>query len=122
LPNVLKKHRKQGRSRCRTSHAGGLNEAAPLPSIPDHSAHHGGHKLKRVDGPFFICDGCEELGTGTRYRCEHKHCNFDLHTCCAVAPETLTQPVFGNDRVFVFLLEPPAMDTTGGIRVAANAC
>jgi hypothetical protein len=90
------------------------------PVIPDHPAHHPGHKLKweaNDDGQFFVCNGCMEHGAGTRYRCEHKRCNFYLHTCCAVTPDTLTHPMFGNDSVFVFLREPPTIHTTtGGIK------
>ncbi|XP_062196152.1 uncharacterized protein LOC133899199 [Phragmites australis] len=88
-----------------------ITEDVP-PEISGHPAHRA-HKLKLVatDDRQFRCDGCMERGVGTRYRCEYERCNFDLHTCCAVAPATLKHPLFG-DRAFVFLLEPPA--TTGG--------
>ncbi|GJN03405.1 hypothetical protein PR202_ga20846 [Eleusine coracana subsp. coracana] len=96
-------------------------EDVPPPAmIPDHPSHLPGHKLmKRVgnDGHFFMCDGCKEPGAGTRYRCENERCNFDLHTCCAVAPETLKHTLFPN-RVFLFLLAeiepPPASIGAGG--------
>lgn len=80
------------------------------PVISGHPAHPEHHKLKLVntDDRPFTCDGCLEPGhgAGTRYRCEHERCNFDLHACCARPAPTLQHPMFG-DTTFVFLLAPP---------------
>ncbi|KAJ1268361.1 hypothetical protein BS78_07G128900 [Paspalum vaginatum] len=92
-----------------------LEDGIP-PVISGHPAHPE-HKLKLVtsDDRPFTCDGCMQPGhgAGTRYRCEHERCDFDLHTCCARAEPTLTYPMF-RDTTFVFLLEPP--EATAGRR------
>ncbi|XP_062196101.1 uncharacterized protein LOC133899158 [Phragmites australis] len=86
------------------------------PAISGHPAHPE-HKLKLVttDDRQFKCDGCMEpgRGAGTRYRCEHERCNFDLHTCCACAVPTLKHYLFG-DATFVFLLQAPDTSTGRG--------
>ncbi|GJN03403.1 hypothetical protein PR202_ga20844 [Eleusine coracana subsp. coracana] len=113
-----KQNREQGKQN-RTMPA--TEDVAPPPGvISDHPAHKPGHKLKLKvvanddDDHFFMCDGCKEPGAGTRYSCEHERCSsFNLHTSCALAPDTLTHPRFGKDRVFLFLLEPPPATTTG---------
>lgn len=94
------------------------------PVIWGHPAHRPDHKLKLVstdDGPY-KCDGCLEPGhgAGTRYRCEHERCNFDLHTCCAGAEPTVTHRMFGG-TTFVFLQEPPG-GTSTGIRRRGRVC
>ncbi|EYU35257.1 hypothetical protein MIMGU_mgv1a024781mg, partial [Erythranthe guttata] len=35
----------------------------------------------------FLCDGCDQLGSGPTYSCEA--CNFDLHEICATCPSTI---------------------------------
>jgi hypothetical protein len=77
-----------------------------------HKAHLA-HKLKLVTtiagGAPFRCDGCMEPGSGEgrRYRCDN--CEFDLHTSCALLPNTTTtkqkHPPYG-DLEFEFLLRP----------------
>ncbi|KAK9266431.1 hypothetical protein L1049_021434 [Liquidambar formosana] len=46
---------------------------------------HPGHLLAEVYmNKEYICDGCNTLGYGTRYRCDG--CNFDLHEHCGTCP------------------------------------
>ncbi|KAL8051173.1 hypothetical protein ABFX02_06G128500 [Erythranthe guttata] len=35
----------------------------------------------------FLCDGCDQLGSGPTYSCEA--CDFDLHEFCATCPSTI---------------------------------
>ncbi|KAG1365769.1 hypothetical protein COCNU_12G007690 [Cocos nucifera] len=58
---------------------------------------HSGHpdqklKLEIKERPY-DCDGCKELGFGSRYACE-KSCNFHLHKDCACPEDTITHPFF----------------------------
>jgi hypothetical protein len=60
-------------------------------------------------GAPFRCDGCMEPGSGEgrRYRCDN--CEFDLHTSCALLPDTTTtkqkHPLYG-DLELEFLPRP----------------
>ncbi|XP_010922353.1 uncharacterized protein [Elaeis guineensis] len=58
-----------------------------------HSSHPD-HKLilEHRDTPY-NCDGCKELGFGSRYTCEES-CNFHLHKDCASPEATITHPFF----------------------------
>jgi hypothetical protein len=74
-------------------------------------------------GAPFRCDGCMEPGSGEgrRYRCDN--CEFDLHTSCALLPNTTTtkqkHPPYG-DLEFELLLRPPPSST--GDAKLCNAC
>jgi hypothetical protein len=48
---------------------------------------HPQHKLRfeHTDFPF-KCDGCKEIGIGSRYKCFI--CDYDLHTHCAIIPSS----------------------------------
>jgi hypothetical protein len=94
-----------------------------------HTAHLA-HKLKLVTaiaggGAPFRCDGCKEpgRGDGRRYRCDN--CDFDLHTSCALLPDTTTtkqkHPFYG-DLEFEFLLRPPPPPASTGDAKLCNAC
>ncbi|XP_010526929.1 PREDICTED: uncharacterized protein LOC104804360 [Tarenaya hassleriana] len=68
---------------------------------------HPNHKLKFdfTDIPF-KCDGCKEIGVGSRYHCP---CDFDLHAHCALpfsSAAPLTHP-FYKKCSFEFLSRPP---------------
>lgn len=91
-------------------------------TISFHPAHRPGHKLKlvRTGGQKFKCDGYMEHGDGPRYRCERETCNFDLHTCCALAPATREHRLFPG-CTFVLLPEPPP-PTAAGERRICDAC
>ncbi|KAL5710881.1 hypothetical protein ACHQM5_021392 [Ranunculus cassubicifolius] len=52
----------------------------------------------------YICDGCQEPGTGVRFRC--KSCNYDLHLECALASPTINHPFCGRSTL-EFLVTPP---------------
>jgi len=93
------------------------------PAVISHAAHPA-HMLRLVTtagDPPFRCDACKEPGSGTgrRYRCGDG-CDFDLHTCCALAEATLRHPLLG-DLEFRLLPEaaaPPAADAM----VVCSAC
>nr|CAB3491853.1 unnamed protein product [Digitaria exilis] len=95
------------------------------PAVISHAAHPS-HMLTLVtttagDPPPFRCDGCKEPGTGTgrRYRCG-AGCEFDLHTCCALAWPTLSHPLLGGDLVFTLL--PGAPPVAADAAAAAALC
>ncbi|KAJ4719866.1 Cysteine/Histidine-rich C1 domain family protein [Melia azedarach] len=68
------------------------------PSHPDHEL-----ERKTYRKPY-TCDGCKELGFGSRYRCEQ--CNFDLHEHCIFTTPTAHHDFFRNST-FKFLHQPP---------------
>ncbi|KAK6946192.1 DC1 [Dillenia turbinata] len=76
---------------------------------------HPQHKLKfeHIEVPF-KCDGCKEVGIGSRYKCST--CDFDLHMHCALPTPTLTHP-FYTKCSFQFLPKPP-----GDTPRFCNAC
>ncbi|KAI3912526.1 hypothetical protein MKW98_020988 [Papaver atlanticum] len=45
----------------------------------------------------FLCDACNTLGSGARYRC--KQCDFDIHENCADCPEYLNTYIHPNHRL-----------------------
>ncbi|KAL5734751.1 hypothetical protein ACOSP7_032612 [Xanthoceras sorbifolium] len=71
--------------------------------------HHASHphelELKSYNKPY-LCDGCKEIGLGTRYRCEQ--CNFDLHIPCSSlsANETTSHDFFHNSTLKLFFKPP----------------
>ncbi|KAK8963863.1 hypothetical protein KSP40_PGU021839 [Platanthera guangdongensis] len=80
-------------------------------SHPNHPLH-----LHNSDVPF-NCDGCREVGLGSRFSCPP--CNFDLHTHCAAAaasPAPLRHPFYPK-CAFQFLPRPP-----GDAPRYCNAC
>ncbi|KAF8673555.1 hypothetical protein HU200_048638 [Digitaria exilis] len=105
-----------------------MHEAPP--AVISHPAHPA-HMLTLVTittaagDPLFRCDGCKELGSGTgrRYRCAagDEGCDFDLHTCCALASPTLkNHPLLGDDLAFTLL--PDGAPPAAGDAAACVAC
>ena len=73
------------------------------------------HTLKFEYTEFpFKCDGCKEVGIGSRYRCAT--CDFDLHMHCALPSSSITHP-FYTKCSFQFLSRPP-----GDTPRFCNAC
>ncbi|KAJ8763538.1 hypothetical protein K2173_002421 [Erythroxylum novogranatense] len=67
--------------------------------------YHPQHTLKFDDSEFpFKCDGCKEVGIGSRYRCSI--CNFDLHMHCAVPCSSINHPFYTKCSL-KFLSKPP---------------
>ncbi|KAI9188547.1 hypothetical protein LWI28_025837 [Acer negundo] len=66
---------------------------------------HSQHKLKfeYTEVPF-KCDGCKEVGIGSRYKCST--CDFDLHMHCALPSPSISHP-FYTKCSFQFLSRPP---------------
>ncbi|CAJ1932837.1 unnamed protein product [Sphenostylis stenocarpa] len=62
----------------------------------------------------FQCDGCKELGIGSRYNCSL--CDFDLHTHCSIPSPSLFHPFYPKCS-FHFLSHPP-----GDTPRYCNAC
>ncbi|XP_021680761.2 uncharacterized protein LOC110665079 [Hevea brasiliensis] len=63
------------------------------------------HPLKFEYSEFpFKCDGCKEVGIGSRYKCSK--CDFDLHMHCAIPSASIFHP-FYNKCSFQFLSRPP---------------
>ncbi|KAG5143084.1 hypothetical protein JHK82_018779 [Glycine max] len=62
----------------------------------------------------FKCDGCKELGIGSRYKCSI--CDFDLHTHCSIPSPSLFHPFYPKCS-FHFLSQPP-----GDTSRYCNAC
>ncbi|PON76914.1 C1-like DC1 containing protein [Parasponia andersonii] len=76
---------------------------------------HPHHKLKFDCSEFpFKCDGCKEVGIGSRYKCSI--CDFDLHMYCAIHSPSIVHP-FYTKCSFQFLLRPP-----GNSPRYCNAC
>ncbi|KAK6929412.1 DC1 [Dillenia turbinata] len=66
-------------------------QAPPLPPSSQHLNHpmHPDHPLQQIySSKEFECDGCNSLGSGTRYSCDT--CCFDLLTMCFVCRYTCT--------------------------------
>ncbi|KAF6162835.1 hypothetical protein GIB67_029104 [Kingdonia uniflora] len=73
------------------------------PAHPHRS--HPQHNLEFVNNERpYKCDGCREIGFGTRYRCEG--CNFDLHKDCMLSTSSKDHP-FYKKCDFKFLEQPP---------------
>ncbi|XP_075474488.1 uncharacterized protein LOC142505398 [Primulina tabacum] len=77
-------------------------------SHPDHPL-----RFDHTESPF-KCDGCKEVGIGSRYRCAA--CDYDLHTHCAVSSTVISHP-FYTKCSFQFLSRPP-----GPVARYCNAC
>ncbi|KAL7002735.1 hypothetical protein U1Q18_003891 [Sarracenia purpurea var. burkii] len=77
---------------------------------------HPQHKLKlEYTEAMFKCDGCREVGIGSRYKCGA--CDYDLHLHCALpSPSAFSHPFYRRCS-FQFLPRPPG----GGARYC-NAC
>ncbi|GLT85884.1 hypothetical protein SLE2022_040560 [Rubroshorea leprosula] len=77
---------------------------------------HPQHKLKfEYSEVPFKCDGCKEVGIGSRYKCS-TFCDFDLHMHCALFSTTISHP-FYTKCSFQFLSSPP-----GNVPRYCNAC
>ncbi|KAK7310368.1 hypothetical protein RJT34_07839 [Clitoria ternatea] len=77
---------------------------------------HKQHKLRFEYSEFpFKCDGCKELGIGSRYKCSSL-CDFDLHMHCAIPSPSLFHPFYPKCS-FLFLSRPP-----GDTPRYCNAC
>ncbi|KAK7257910.1 hypothetical protein RIF29_32231 [Crotalaria pallida] len=79
---------------------------------------HPKHKLRFEHSEFpFKCDGCKEVGIGSRYKCSsNTSCDYDLHTQCAMPSQTLYHP-FYKKCSFQFMSHPP-----GTTARYCNAC
>ncbi|KAI4295575.1 hypothetical protein L6164_035608 [Bauhinia variegata] len=76
---------------------------------------HPQHKLRFEYSEFpFKCDGCNEVGIGSRYKCSI--CDFDLHMHCALPSSQICHPFYPKCS-FQFLSRPP-----GDIPRFCNAC
>ncbi|CAH9079696.1 unnamed protein product [Cuscuta epithymum] len=77
---------------------------------------HPNHKMKFEYSELpFKCDGCNEAGIGSRYKCSAA-CDYDLHTHCAIPALTIAHP-FYTKCSFQFLAQPP-----GSVPRYCNAC
>ncbi|XP_010243310.1 PREDICTED: uncharacterized protein LOC104587404 [Nelumbo nucifera] len=76
---------------------------------------HPQHKLRfeYIEVPF-KCDGCKEVGIGSRYKCSI--CDFDLHIHCALPSPSIYHP-FYKKCSFQFFARPP-----GNVPRFCNAC
>ncbi|KAK7308538.1 hypothetical protein VNO77_42151 [Canavalia gladiata] len=76
---------------------------------------HKQHKLRFDYSEFpFKCDGCKEIGIGSRYKCFQ--CDFDLHMHCAIPSPSLFHPFYPKCS-FHFHARPP-----GDVARYCNAC
>ncbi|KAK4284630.1 hypothetical protein QN277_001433 [Acacia crassicarpa] len=76
---------------------------------------HPQHKLSFEYSQFpFKCDGCKEVGIGSRYKCSI--CDYDLHMHCALPSPSIYHPFYPKCS-FQFLSRPP-----GDIPRFCNAC
>ncbi|CAL0318616.1 unnamed protein product [Lupinus luteus] len=67
---------------------------------------HPQHKLRFEYSEFpFKCDGCKEIGIGSRYKCS-KFCDYDLHMHCAIPSPSFFHPFYPKCS-FQFLSLPP---------------
>ncbi|KAK8662400.1 hypothetical protein V6N13_091978 [Hibiscus sabdariffa] len=66
----------------------------------NHFSH--GHKLElSYSETPYQCDGCKELGLGSRYQCNKTKCDFHLHEKCAMAEPSATH-LFVKNTNFEF--------------------
>lgn len=66
---------------------------------------HPHHHLFHMNLPeLFTCSGCQELGAGKRYACQH--CNYQLHEFCALAPQALRSHPLHYQHDLVFYSKP----------------
>ncbi|EYU35251.1 hypothetical protein MIMGU_mgv1a019158mg, partial [Erythranthe guttata] len=56
----------------------------------------------------FQCNGCRELGSGTRFRC--KACDVNLHEFCATCPATIRSSVLQIKYPLTLVNERPATE------------
>ncbi|XP_057965802.1 uncharacterized protein LOC131156276 [Malania oleifera] len=65
------------------------------------------HKLRfeYLELPF-KCDGCKEVGIGSRYKCGAATCDYDLHMHCALPSTSFIHPFYPKCN-FLFLTRPP---------------
>ncbi|CAM8922618.1 unnamed protein product [Rhodiola kirilowii] len=72
-----------------------------------HHFHHPQHKLKlETSQAPFRCDGCKEMGLGSRYKCDL--CDYDLHLQCALPSPTINHSFYIKCS-FNFLSHPPGV-------------
>ncbi|XP_020256415.1 uncharacterized protein LOC109833226 [Asparagus officinalis] len=78
---------------------------------------HPQHKLRVEYSEFpFKCDGCKEVGIGSRFKCSI--CDYDLHKHCALPqPNSMIRHPFYPKCTFQFLSRPP-----GNTARYCNAC
>ncbi|KAK9165634.1 hypothetical protein Scep_000825 [Stephania cephalantha] len=70
-------------------------------------------RFEYIEVPF-KCDGCKEVGIGSRYKCSY--CDFDLHMHCALPSSSISHPFYPKCS-FQFLTRPP-----GDVQRYCNAC
>ncbi|WOG84667.1 hypothetical protein DCAR_0103851 [Daucus carota subsp. sativus] len=76
---------------------------------------HPQHKLKFEYTEFpFWCDGCKEIGIGSKYKCST--CNYHFHKHCALPCASFVHP-FYTKCCFQFLERPPGL-----VERYCNAC
>ncbi|OMO96878.1 hypothetical protein COLO4_15018 [Corchorus olitorius] len=87
-----------------------------------HSSHRQ-HELKwvRSHSPY-ICNGCNDFGSGPRFSCPNRGCNFNLHgDCCKISDHNhVTNHPFLNGSNSNFVLRNSSNRT--GSEVKCNAC
>lgn len=77
---------------------------------------HPQHKLRLEYSEVpFKCDGCKEVGIGSRFKCSL--CDYDLHKHCAVPAASVLRHPFYNKCTFEFMPRPP-----GPVSRFCNAC
>ncbi|KAK8562597.1 hypothetical protein V6N13_018820 [Hibiscus sabdariffa] len=64
-----------------------LVAATPIPSSPPSPTSYSPSSRDYHDARFFLCDACDDYGTGFDYHCSV--CEFDLHVGCARLPKTI---------------------------------
>ncbi|EYU35255.1 hypothetical protein MIMGU_mgv1a024928mg, partial [Erythranthe guttata] len=66
----------------------------------------------------FLCSGCRELGSGTRFRCEA--CDVDLHEFCATCPATIQSSVLHTEHTLTLVNHQP--DPVEGLHYSCPPC
>lgn len=66
---------------------------------------HPQHPLIRLDLPdLFTCSGCKDYGSGKRFLC--RHCDFQIHDFCALAPAALKAHPLHSQHLLMFNSKP----------------
>ena len=71
-----------------------------------HSRHQHELRWKELYNSPYICDGCQDLGSGPRFSCPNSGCNFNVHgDCCSIMSQDVTIHPFlnGTNSRFVFV-------------------